>query len=152
MFQSDWMAFETEYPEWFAFVRSHRRRFDTCPDGKGLEESLQMHYLKRVISDAARYDLSIDLLYYPLFDDVYFETLVRLVPPLVERNYWHAWCFGHLVNNYKLLNWVLSWLSVARPPTFNINDDGQAWENNQLIQKFYAEYYPKPSPMERDGR
>ena len=147
----DWLSFEAEYPEWFEFVRSHRKRFDSCDASskKGREEWMHPHFLKRIISDATRYRMNVDLLYYPLYDDFYFEIVIGWIANFfIERNYWHYWIFGRHVSDIAKLEWHLKRIKAIRPPTFCINDDGQEWANNQLIQRFYNEFFPEPSHVE----
>eukprot|EP01084_Bolivina_argentea_P236834 398173_1 len=146
-----WIYFEQEYPKWFRFVRSHKKRFDSCnPKKIGNEESLPLHYLKRMITDSKRYHMDIDLLFYPIYDVLYFELIIQWIADFsIERNYYHYWIFASHVRNIDLLRYNLNQITILKPPTFSINDGGQKWENNQLIQQFYKQYFPNLSPIER---
>ena len=115
---------------------------------------MPLHLLQRMLSDhgdhGRRYKMELDLLYYPIYDDMYFNVVIQWIANyFIERNYYHYWVFGPRMKELETLRFHLEDITRKRPPTFCLNDAAQKWENNQLIQRFYSEYFPIPAPIER---
>merc|ERR1712154_735317 len=141
----DWIQFEVEFPKYFEFIESLKRRTSNC---ENRDYALNLIWIHRWLNG----EVEIDKMYIPYYDE-WFAWIGMFGGHIgIKTTLYHHWIWGPLGTRYlSFLKYNLNRILREKPLTFNINDDYPETEYHEHRRQFriaMEQYFPVKSPLE----